>query len=773
MLQRRGYRTTIFLTLIASAAVAGCGRPAPRFSVENARVDLGMLADTIGSRAVGTPENARARAYIVDQLKLFGYDVRVQETDARRPELGLTAHVSNIIAIKPGAERGALGLMSHYDSAADSPGGGDDGIGVAVSLETARVLAGRPQPRHTIAVLVTDGEEAGLMGAAALTADHDLMDRLQAYVNVDMTGSSGTAMLFETGPQNPWIVAPWRARAPHPRGASFAYEIYRRLPNDTDFSVFKRYGIPGLNFAVIGDSYAYHTARDTAARIPDVTLLTTGENTVETMLALDARDLTRRTGGEPTFFDAGGVVALSWGPTIAWLIAILALACGTLAWVKVLAASIQLDGLGRWLFYALWTVVGVAFVAAALVGGTWALRETRTVYHPWYAHPARFFLFLLSLGSLSGWIVARVGMWIPIRARGPRHPMLAWSVALPVWILLAGISGSMAPSAGYLWTLPLLVAGACLLAVPVQHAPVVRAVSVVVLAVSGTLWLRNTIELLLFAVALLGRLPIVTPVFAYALLMLAAAVMIVPPFIATVLSVQPLLRPSMITGLLLAATAVTGVVAYRAPAYTPLNPQRREAAIIIDSSTAGAVYEVGGQEPGLDLAPGAPGGWTRVADAPPGTVPFGRLRAPFVFRTSGAAPGPPPATMTAFAVTPVAAGTEISMTVVPKQPGLVFVFVLPEGVRPVRSNLAGAIVAGRWRAAYAAAPPEGVTWRASFAGVADARFSKAQAAVVSARFPGGQGWQSLPAWLPQEHAVWQMRVRWILEHPIAPVPPLR
>ena len=44
-----------------------------------------MLAGTIGSRAVGTPANQRAREYIIDQLKLFGFEVRVQETEARVP----------------------------------------------------------------------------------------------------------------------------------------------------------------------------------------------------------------------------------------------------------------------------------------------------------------------------------------------------------------------------------------------------------------------------------------------------------------------------------------------------------------------------------------------------------------------------------------------------------------------------------------------------------------------------------------------------------------
>ena len=54
--------------------------------------------------------------------------------------------------------------------------------------------------------------------------------------------------------------------------------------------------------------------------------------------------------------------------------------------------------------------------------------------------------------------------------------------------------------------------------------------SIVVLAVAATLWLRDTVELFRFLVAVFGRLPIVTPVFVYAALLAAAGVMIVPPF---------------------------------------------------------------------------------------------------------------------------------------------------------------------------------------------------------------------------------------------------
>src|SRR5688500_2014204 len=266
--------------LLGLAAAAGCSRPAGLFVEANARAHVSMLAGTIGSRPVGSAANAKAREYIVDQLKQAGFDVRVQEADGRRHELGRTARVSNIIGILPGQRSEALGLVSHYDSSPDAPGASDDGLGVAVTLEAARVLAAGGTPQWTVFALITDGEESGLLGAAALVTDREVMERLRAYINLESIGSSGTSVLFETGPGNAWLVAPWARRAPHPRGGSYALEIYRRLPNDTDFSMLKTRDIPGLNFAAIGDSYAYHTARDTPERLARDTIRHTGENVV-------------------------------------------------------------------------------------------------------------------------------------------------------------------------------------------------------------------------------------------------------------------------------------------------------------------------------------------------------------------------------------------------------------------------------------------------------------------------------------------------------------
>ena len=741
-------RPCFFLLLVLLPALAGCTRSAGLFSEQNARSHVSMLAGTIGSRPVGSEANARARAYVIDQLRLYGYEVRVQEADARRAEMGRTAHVSNIIAVLPGSRP-------------------DDGLGVAVSLEAARVLAARRDRQWTTLVLVTDGEESGLMGAAALVTDRDVASALHAYINIEAAGSSGPAMLFEAGPANGWLTGPWARNAPHPRGGSFGIEVYRRLPNDTDFTLLARQNIPGLNFALAGDGYAYHTARDVPDRLPSRTLRTTGENIVAVVTALDRIDITQRGKWGATFFDIGGIAAVSYSMMIGWLIAAASLLAGVVVWVRITAAALRVEGGWRWVFTAVWSAAGAAATAGMMVGATWALRAAREVYHPWYAHPDRMFLLLMAVGTTTGWTMSRVGTWLPARMRGLRHPIVTWSLALPLWLALAS----------YLWTLPLLIASGLLLVTPSSNAIAIRMISIVVLGVAGTLWLQNTVDLLRFAAAVFGRLPIVTPVYVYAVIMSGAGVMIVPPFIAAATGTHPVPRPSFVTAMCLLSIAMTAGFAAVAPAYTFDQPLRRHVRALQEADGMAAIWEVASIEPGLDLAPGAPEGWSRQSTAAPASIPWGRLAHPFVFRTTGPSLGPAPIDIAGFTVTPVQAGVELTLTAVPRRAGLAVSFVLPAGITPARSSLPGALRLGRWTAVFIAPPAEGVVWRASFARIDATRLRDVHVAVTDFGFPGGTGWQRLPAWLPQEHAVWTAAATWVVSavqvRPLEPVPPLR
>ena len=84
-------------------------------------------------------------------------------------------------------------------------------------------------------VLLTDAEEDGLLGAAALVTDPEVKARLRAYINMDSAGNAAPAMIFQTGPGNGWLVRASGA-APEPHGSSMAYEIRIRGSRTTPIS---------------------------------------------------------------------------------------------------------------------------------------------------------------------------------------------------------------------------------------------------------------------------------------------------------------------------------------------------------------------------------------------------------------------------------------------------------------------------------------------------------------------------------------------------------
>jgi hypothetical protein len=372
--------------------------------------------------------------------------------------------------------------------------------------------------------------------------------------------------------------------------------------------------------------------------------------------------------------------------------------------------------------------------------------------------------------------MARIGQWLPARAHGMRHPAVTWSLVLPLWIALAVAAPWYAPAAAYLWSWPLLGAAVVLLVVPARSDAWTRAASVVVLAIAATLWLRDSVDLLRFMVAIFGRLPLITPISVYAAVIALAGLMLAPPLIATTAPARPMARPKLVTALLLIACVIAAGLAYAAPAYTDQRPLRRYVRAVQEPGATEALWEVGSTEPGLDLEDSAPAGWSPRTDALDASVPLGRLSFPFVFRTAGPGLGPPPARISGFAIAPLPAGHEVTIAVVPDRPSLGVSFVLPPGLAPARSSLPGVMRRGRWTATFEAPPPEGVAWRASFASVDPARLREIRLAVTDEGFPGGQGWQRLPGWLPQARTVWASTATWILlpaAAPLEPVPPLR
>ena len=57
-------------------------------------------------------------------------------------------------------QRKAVLVNSHFDTVPNSPGGADDGLGVAAMLETLRALSSGPSLRNPVVFLFNGAEES-------------------------------------------------------------------------------------------------------------------------------------------------------------------------------------------------------------------------------------------------------------------------------------------------------------------------------------------------------------------------------------------------------------------------------------------------------------------------------------------------------------------------------------------------------------------------------------------------------------------------------------
>jgi hypothetical protein len=188
-----------------------------------------------------------------------------------------------VVATLPGRDpTGRVLLSAHYDTTAGSPGAADDKAAVAAMLETVRALTSGERLRNDVVMLLSDGEEPGLLGAAAFVAEHRARVGGGVVLNWEATGNAGPSVLFETSPGDAELVRVLAAVAPSPVGDSALAAGYEAGNQNTDFNVLRDAGYAGLNFALVDGTAYYHSSQDTLAALDPRSVQHTGE----TMLAL-------------------------------------------------------------------------------------------------------------------------------------------------------------------------------------------------------------------------------------------------------------------------------------------------------------------------------------------------------------------------------------------------------------------------------------------------------------------------------------------------------
>jgi hypothetical protein len=256
--------------------------PGNRFSAQRAGEAMAGLLQGMGAHPAGSPEAEQVRTRIAGQLRLLGYEPEEQTRFAVGRD-GVAGTVHNIIARRNGREPGPVLLcVAHYDSVWAGPGVSDDLSGVGVLLELARMQIEGRRTRQPVVFLFTDAEEQGLVGAAGFL-DHPLCQDVGLVLNFEARGGSGVAYMFETGDGNAQLMEMYADCVTNPSAASLTTEIYRRLPNDTDFSFFRDAGLAGFNFAFIEDLHVYHTPLDDFAHLSLASLQHEGEQAAQLM----------------------------------------------------------------------------------------------------------------------------------------------------------------------------------------------------------------------------------------------------------------------------------------------------------------------------------------------------------------------------------------------------------------------------------------------------------------------------------------------------------
>jgi hypothetical protein len=282
-------------------APAPASAPAAEFSAARAKVHIDAIAQR--PHPIGTAEHERVRAYVLEQL---GAAKLAPEFQTSRSLLGgQAATVRNVIARLAGTGSGkAVVLMAHYDSRSTTPGASDDGYGVAALLETARALTTSAPLASDVIFLFTDGEEDGLLGAQAFVHEHRWAADVGVVLNFEARGNTGPVLMFQTGDDNGALLRELARAAPHPVASSLSQAIYRRMPNDTDLSIFLP-RTPSLNFANIGGFERYHAPTDTPENADLGTLQHHGSYALSLARALGARTLPLPPEPNATYFNVG------------------------------------------------------------------------------------------------------------------------------------------------------------------------------------------------------------------------------------------------------------------------------------------------------------------------------------------------------------------------------------------------------------------------------------------------------------------------------------
>jgi hypothetical protein len=266
-----------------------------------------LASDELGGRENQTEQSVAAQDVLIGQLSHFAEPAiggAPGDGGFRQPfELG-----TNIVGVIPGGDLADEWVVigDHYDHlgpycpTSDQTdhicnGATDNASGVALVMESARMVAAAGTARRSVLVAFWDAEEDGLRGSAAYTRDPIVpLESTVAYLNYDIQGFAlfpsvaevTAAVGAETGGP-PLVEAAHQAASTSPLDMLFLSARFGQ--GRSDYASFLRVGVPAMQF-IDGTGPCYHTAQDEVDVVDFDKLEAQIENSHVLLLDLASRD---------------------------------------------------------------------------------------------------------------------------------------------------------------------------------------------------------------------------------------------------------------------------------------------------------------------------------------------------------------------------------------------------------------------------------------------------------------------------------------------------
>ena len=500
------------LGLVAGLSVLILPSPAPttadptEFSAERAMISINRLADEPHS-VLRREAHDRARDDVIGMFTDLGYtptvhsdpmfdlsdpaDKRIfDDLSAVQQATLKDAPTDTIVVDVPGKSERTMALMAHYDSAtveADenghqqitdgtSLGAADDGYGVAAIVETLRALkAEGRQPENSLKIVITDGEEIGLVGARNEMRHHRAdYENVDLVLNLEARGTSGPALMFETSPNNSAVAGYFLSHVKQPVAGSLLPSLYARMPNTTDMAALIPEGFTVLNIAAIGEADHYHHATDAPRYVDHSTLQHYGDQVLglTRAWAFDGQAPTLTADGDLHFFQLWRGMTVRYPAAVGTGLGCLAIITAIGA-VAVRARSLRWKRVLRTVWGLTWRAA-LASAAAGLVQlGAMAMKwapESGLGPNP------------LLVGMFAGGTLIGVGLTVHFVVRRWKEGLGQEAVAA-VLLLLAAVCAPLmvlVSGAAYVLVLPTLALALTALA-PRRVRPVVGALAAFVI----------------------------------------------------------------------------------------------------------------------------------------------------------------------------------------------------------------------------------------------------------------------------------------------------